>query len=174
MTIPEMVVADGFVSTSGGQPIFQAYSRVHADATRSTAAALHHRRRPADRPAHTLEPVDDTITAAAISRMATSIRTLSRSTFGLRDRRPGGPQPAPRWVTISATSPASSISTSPTASSRHQLRISTRSSHHADPSSRPDRQRRSQPHRRHLHVENLDPGDGAARFAALAAATPTI
>jgi hypothetical protein len=30
--IPDMVVADGFVSTSGGQPIFQAYSRVHADA----------------------------------------------------------------------------------------------------------------------------------------------
>jgi predicted extracellular nuclease len=31
VTIPDMVVADGFVSTSGGQPIFQAYSRVHAD-----------------------------------------------------------------------------------------------------------------------------------------------
>jgi predicted extracellular nuclease len=30
--IPDMVVADGFVSTSGGDPIFQAYSRVHADA----------------------------------------------------------------------------------------------------------------------------------------------
>jgi Ca2+-binding RTX toxin-like protein/predicted extracellular nuclease len=32
VTIPDMVVADGFVSTSGGQPIFQAYSQVHADA----------------------------------------------------------------------------------------------------------------------------------------------
>ncbi|MET1112144.1 MAG: Calx-beta domain-containing protein, partial [Allosphingosinicella sp.] len=32
VTIPDMVVADGFVSTSGGDPIFQAYSRVHADA----------------------------------------------------------------------------------------------------------------------------------------------
>jgi uncharacterized protein len=32
VTIPDMVVADGFVSTSGGQPIFQAYSRTHADA----------------------------------------------------------------------------------------------------------------------------------------------
>ncbi|HEY5723339.1 MAG TPA: Calx-beta domain-containing protein [Allosphingosinicella sp.] len=31
VTIPDMVVADGFVSTSGGDPIFQAYSRVHAD-----------------------------------------------------------------------------------------------------------------------------------------------
>ncbi|MDB5695138.1 MAG: hypothetical protein JWN21_681, partial [Sphingomonas bacterium] len=32
VTIPDMVAADGFVSTSGGDPIFQAYSRVHADA----------------------------------------------------------------------------------------------------------------------------------------------
>jgi hypothetical protein len=32
VTIPNMVVADGFVSTSGGQPIFQAYSQDHADA----------------------------------------------------------------------------------------------------------------------------------------------
>ncbi|HEX8223523.1 MAG TPA: Calx-beta domain-containing protein, partial [Allosphingosinicella sp.] len=32
VTVPDMVVADGFVSTSGGDPIFQAYSRVHADA----------------------------------------------------------------------------------------------------------------------------------------------
>ncbi|MGZ8333601.1 MAG: Calx-beta domain-containing protein, partial [Allosphingosinicella sp.] len=32
VTIPDMVVADGFVTTSGGDPIFQAYSRVHADA----------------------------------------------------------------------------------------------------------------------------------------------
>ncbi|HEX8364645.1 MAG TPA: Calx-beta domain-containing protein [Allosphingosinicella sp.] len=32
VTIPDMVVADGFVDTSGGQPFFKAYSRVHADA----------------------------------------------------------------------------------------------------------------------------------------------
>ncbi|HEX8308136.1 MAG TPA: Calx-beta domain-containing protein, partial [Allosphingosinicella sp.] len=32
VTVPDMVVADGFVSTAGGDPIFQAYSRVHADA----------------------------------------------------------------------------------------------------------------------------------------------
>lgn len=32
VTIPDMVVADGFVQTSGGQPYFQAYSTVHADA----------------------------------------------------------------------------------------------------------------------------------------------
>jgi uncharacterized protein len=32
VTIPDLVAADGFVSTSGGQPIFQAYSTVHADA----------------------------------------------------------------------------------------------------------------------------------------------
>jgi uncharacterized protein len=32
VTIPDMVVADGFVSTVGGQPVFQAYSRTHADA----------------------------------------------------------------------------------------------------------------------------------------------
>ncbi|HZG08887.1 MAG TPA: Calx-beta domain-containing protein [Allosphingosinicella sp.] len=31
VTIPDMVVADGFVQTSGGQPIFQAYSTVHAN-----------------------------------------------------------------------------------------------------------------------------------------------
>jgi hypothetical protein len=31
VTIPDMVVADGFVETSGGQPYFQAYSTVHAD-----------------------------------------------------------------------------------------------------------------------------------------------
>jgi predicted extracellular nuclease len=29
--IPDMVVADGFITTSGGQPIFQAYSTVHAN-----------------------------------------------------------------------------------------------------------------------------------------------
>ena len=40
VTIPDMVVADGFVSTSGGDPIFQAYSRVQRRSpTRSTAAA---------------------------------------------------------------------------------------------------------------------------------------
>ncbi|HEY0028861.1 MAG TPA: Calx-beta domain-containing protein [Allosphingosinicella sp.] len=32
VTIPDMVAADGFVQTSGGQPYFQAYSTVHADA----------------------------------------------------------------------------------------------------------------------------------------------
>jgi hypothetical protein len=32
VTIPDMVVADGFVSTSGGDPFFKAYSTVHADA----------------------------------------------------------------------------------------------------------------------------------------------
>ncbi|HEV2815913.1 MAG TPA: Calx-beta domain-containing protein, partial [Allosphingosinicella sp.] len=32
VTIPDMVVADGFVDTSGGQPFFQAYSQQHADA----------------------------------------------------------------------------------------------------------------------------------------------
>jgi predicted extracellular nuclease/Ca2+-binding RTX toxin-like protein len=32
VTIPDMVAADGFVSTSGGQPYFQAYSTVHANA----------------------------------------------------------------------------------------------------------------------------------------------
>jgi predicted extracellular nuclease len=32
VTIPDMVVADGFVQTSGGQPYFKAYSAVHADA----------------------------------------------------------------------------------------------------------------------------------------------
>ncbi|HYJ30924.1 MAG TPA: Calx-beta domain-containing protein, partial [Allosphingosinicella sp.] len=32
VTIPDMVVADGFVTTVGGDPVFQAYSRVHADA----------------------------------------------------------------------------------------------------------------------------------------------
>jgi uncharacterized protein len=32
VTIPDMVVADGFVQTSGGQPYFKAYSTVHADA----------------------------------------------------------------------------------------------------------------------------------------------
>ncbi|HEX8525889.1 M10 family metallopeptidase C-terminal domain-containing protein, partial [Allosphingosinicella sp.] len=31
VTIPDMVVADGFIDTSGGQPFFQAYSTVHAD-----------------------------------------------------------------------------------------------------------------------------------------------
>jgi hypothetical protein len=32
VTMPDMVAADGFVQTSGGQPYFQAYSTVHADA----------------------------------------------------------------------------------------------------------------------------------------------
>ncbi|HYG28886.1 MAG TPA: Calx-beta domain-containing protein [Allosphingosinicella sp.] len=32
VTVPDMVVADGFIDTSGGQPFFKAYSRVHADA----------------------------------------------------------------------------------------------------------------------------------------------
>ena len=32
VTLPDMVVADGFVSTSGNRPIFQAYSEAHADA----------------------------------------------------------------------------------------------------------------------------------------------
>jgi predicted extracellular nuclease len=32
VTIPDMVVADGFVSSSGGRPFLQAYSTVHADA----------------------------------------------------------------------------------------------------------------------------------------------
>jgi predicted extracellular nuclease/Ca2+-binding RTX toxin-like protein len=32
VTIPDMVVADGFVDTAGGQPFFKAYSTVHADA----------------------------------------------------------------------------------------------------------------------------------------------
>ncbi|HEX8655241.1 MAG TPA: Calx-beta domain-containing protein, partial [Allosphingosinicella sp.] len=32
VTVPDMVVADGFVDTSGGQPFFKAYSRTHADA----------------------------------------------------------------------------------------------------------------------------------------------
>jgi predicted extracellular nuclease len=33
VTVPDMVVADGFVGTSGGRPFLQAYSAVHADAS---------------------------------------------------------------------------------------------------------------------------------------------
>lgn len=32
VTVPDLVAADGFVSTSGGDPFFKAYSTVHADA----------------------------------------------------------------------------------------------------------------------------------------------
>lgn len=32
ITVPDMVVADGFITTAGGEPFFKAYSAVHADA----------------------------------------------------------------------------------------------------------------------------------------------
>src|SRR3712207_6866574 len=45
VTIPDMVVADGFVSTVGAanDPVFQAYSRVHADrkSTRLNSSHAH-------------------------------------------------------------------------------------------------------------------------------------
>jgi Ca2+-binding RTX toxin-like protein/predicted extracellular nuclease len=62
VTIPAMVVADGFVSTSGGQPFFQAYSQVHADADQiNSRGGYTIAGDPPIGPPDTLETVDDTI-----------------------------------------------------------------------------------------------------------------
>jgi len=76
VTIPNMVVADGFITTSGGQPIFQAYSLDHAIPKRSTAAAATPSRA-IRRSARSTPPIPMTIPimAVASSTMATSIRT---------------------------------------------------------------------------------------------------
>ena len=63
VTIPDMVVADGFVSTSGGQPFFQAYSQVHADADQiNSRGGYTIAGDPPIGPPDTAETVDDTIT----------------------------------------------------------------------------------------------------------------
>ncbi|TMJ18332.1 MAG: hypothetical protein E6G92_00275 [Alphaproteobacteria bacterium] len=62
VTIPDMVVADGFVSTSGGQPIFQAYSQQHADADQiNSRGGYTIAGDPPVGPPDTLDPNDDTI-----------------------------------------------------------------------------------------------------------------
>ncbi|HMG48227.1 MAG TPA: Calx-beta domain-containing protein [Allosphingosinicella sp.] len=173
VTIPDMVVADGFVSTSGGQPIFQAYSQQHADADQINGRGGY--TIAGDPPVgqlHTPETVDDTIaggrhlsdgdvnpdiieidfTGFAIDAPAGLTNSASMGDylgdvtgiveFDFTDRK--------LFVTdIDAGSFVDHVTTQEITvlgDDSRSLTVAT------------------------FNVENLDPGDGAARFAALAAA----
>ena len=173
VTIPDMVVADGFVTTSGGRPIFQAYSTVHADADQINSRGgytiagdppIGRRTRP--RPATTRSM------AAATSTTATSIRTSSSSIS------PASRSPRRRELTQNASmgdglgdvtgiidfdfTDRKLFVTNIDAGLDHQ-RVPVQETTALGNDSRALTVAT-------FNVENLDPGDGAARFAALAGA----
>jgi hypothetical protein len=171
VTIPDMVVADGFVTTSGGQPIFQAYSQAHADADQiNSRGGYTIAGDPPIGPPDTAESEDDTITGgrhlsdgdvnpdlievdftgfaidapAGLSSSASMGDYLGDVTgivdFDFTDRK--------LFVTDidsgTFVDNATGQETTSLGSDGRSLTVAT------------------------FNVENLDPGDGAARFAAIA------
>ena len=171
VTIPDMVVADGFITTVGGQPVFQAYSRVHADADQiNSRGGYTIAGDPPNSPPDTADADDDTIAGGrhlhdgdvnpdiieidfsgfaidapeGLAQTATMGDSLGDVTgiveFDFADRK----------IYVTNINPAAVTNgvpereTTALGSDPRSLTIAT------------------------FNVENLDPGDGAARFAALA------
>jgi uncharacterized protein len=169
VTIPNMVVADGFVSTSGGQPIFQAYSTNHADADQiNSRGGYTIAGDPPNSPPTTADAEDDTSAGGrhlhdgdvnpdiieldfsgfatdappGLAQQATMGDSLGNVTgiieFDFSDRKLFVTDP------VSFTNSVPVQETTTLGSDARALTVAT------------------------FNVENLDPGDGQARFDALA------
>jgi len=171
VTIPDMVAADGFVQTSGGQPYFQAYSTVHADPDQiNSRGGYTVAGDPPLSPPDTLETDDGTIQGGRHLHdgdINPDIIEVDFSGFaidapaGLADSLTMGDKLGDitgiidfdftdRKLFVTNIDPAQFTDTVPEQETT-QLGTDTRALTVAT-----------------FNVENLDPGDGAARFAAIA------
>jgi hypothetical protein len=171
VTLPDVVVADGNIGRSGGQPFFQAYSRVHADADQiNSRGGYTIAGDPPSSPPDTADPDDDTIAGGRHLHDGDTNPDIIEIDFS------GFATPAPAGLTeklsmgdglgdvtgivefdftdrklfVTNWDQSQFVNTQPTrettalGSDPRSLTVAT------------------------FNVENLDPGDGAARFAALA------
>ncbi len=175
VTVPDMVVADGFIGTSGGDPFFKAYSTVHADADQiNSRGGYTIAGDPPLSPPDTIDPRDDThsggryihdgdvnpdILELDFSDFAVAAPTGLTTAASMGDRLGDVTgivefdfTDLKLFVTeavtiVEDTTPVAEVTT--IAADARALTVAT------------------------FNVENLDPTDGAARFAALAQAIAT-
>jgi predicted extracellular nuclease len=171
VTLPDVVVADGFIDLSGGQPFFQAYSRVHADADQiNSRGGYTIAGDPPTSPPDTSDLEDDTIAGGrhlhdgdtnpdiieidftgfampapvGLTEMLSMGDGLGNVTgiveFDFTDRK----LVVTSWDQTQFVNTQPTVETTALGSDSRSLTVAT------------------------FNVENLDPTDGAARFAALA------
>ncbi|SEN60784.1 hypothetical protein SAMN05192583_3136 [Sphingomonas gellani] len=175
VTVPDMVVADGFVGVSGGDPYLKAYSTVHADADQiNSRGGYTIAGDPPSSPPDTATPLDDTHAGGRYIHdgdVNPDILELDFSDFATS---------APAGLTTGASmGDKLGDVTGIVEFDFTDLKLFVTDPVAAQKDTTPEREVTTiQADARALtvatfNVENLDPSDGAARFAALADAIAT-